>query len=339
MRLSDEKLKKEPCVHVSGDSTHLIGQIPSISKKHYRIIKDVSVGGDAPKELLRVYEYEYGIKRAEKPKSWPIYIVKTGHKWYPFESITEHLLNRIGQILGLNMAESRLTFINGQVRFMSRLFLNTSNQMLVHGADIYSGYLGDREFVEEIEEKQLARQFFTLTFTHDALKHMYPHQAEDIFMEFARMLIFDAIVGNNDRHFYNWGILKHLKDNHQPRFSPIYDTARALFWNRDESHFEKFQKDSSARTKMIINYVKKSRPKTGIENNDDANHHDLIRLLCSNRFSGTRERVHEMISDNNEELILSLIYDEFGTILSSNRQLFITECVKLRFKLLKEEMI
>ena len=137
MRLSDQLLKREPSIHSSGvGDQKLMGCIPSISKSHYRIIKDVSVGGDAPKELMRVYEFQRGIKRAGKPSSWPIYITKTGHKWYPFESITEHLLNRIGQELGLNMAESRIAFINGQLRFMSKLFRHSYNQMLVHGADL-----------------------------------------------------------------------------------------------------------------------------------------------------------------------------------------------------------
>jgi len=210
--------------------------------------------------------------------------------------------------------------------------------MLVHGADLYSGYLGDRDFVEEIEERQLARQFFIITFTHDALNHMFPYQAEDIFSDFVRMLVFDAIVGNNDRHFYNWGILKHLKDKHQPFFSPIYDTARALFWNRAEAHFHKYRTDSGSRTKMIKNYVIKSKPKTGVEKNDDTNHQDLIKLLCSKKFKNTRDIAHEMITEESKNKIIDLIHDEFGSILSNERKMFITECINLRFQLLKEVM-
>ncbi|MBK5203666.1 MAG: hypothetical protein JJE45_08110 [Prolixibacteraceae bacterium] len=42
------------------------------------------------------------------PKSWPRYIAKHDHKHYPVEVITEHLLNRIGTVLGFNMAHSEL---------------------------------------------------------------------------------------------------------------------------------------------------------------------------------------------------------------------------------------
>ncbi|MBC8883138.1 hypothetical protein H9X57_06230 [Flavobacterium piscinae] len=45
------------------------------------------------------------------------------------------------------------------------------------------------------------------------------------------MLLFDALTGNNDRHYYNWGVISHIKNEHKPYFSPVYDTARGLLWN------------------------------------------------------------------------------------------------------------
>jgi len=81
--------------------------------------------GEAPKSFIRVYDYQKGsIQRKSNSASWPLYIAKTGHKWYPLESITEHLIARIGTVLGLNMAHSRLVNAGGQVRFLSKYFLN-----------------------------------------------------------------------------------------------------------------------------------------------------------------------------------------------------------------------
>src|SRR5438874_1354953 len=58
------------------------------------------VAGDAPKDFLRIYTY--GEAHKTRPDHWPAYIAKVGQKWYPNESVTEHLLTRIGQLLGLN---------------------------------------------------------------------------------------------------------------------------------------------------------------------------------------------------------------------------------------------
>lgn len=336
MRLIHKAMKKEIPEKISGFHPQLNGSISTLKKRHYRIIKGTSVAGDAPKELIRAYHYEQGKSNIHNPKSWPIYIAKTGHKWYPSESISEYLLNRIGSVLGLNMAESKLQFVNGQIRFLSKLFRNHKNQILEHGAELYSGYLGDKEFVEDIEKEGLARDFFTVSFTFDALKHIYPHQAEDIFLDFAKMLVYDAIIGNNDRHFYNWGVLKHLKSGHQPRFSPIYDTARAFFWNRSDKQLQHFYNNKADQDKMIHNYVLKSKPKIGIEKKTNCNHLDIVQLLSSGKFNGTKDIVVNLINEKNAQLCNALIQDEFGTIISKERLQIITNCINLRFKLLIE---
>lgn len=336
MRLVKSTLKREDILKESGFFNDLFGSIPSLKVDHYRIIKDTSVGGDAPKELLRVYEYEEGKKRINNPHSWPIYIAKTGHKWYPYESITEYILNKLGECLGLSMAKSRLYMINGQVRFLSKLFRNDKNQVLEHGAELYSGYLGDKEFVDQVEEYQMARDFFTISFTFDTLKYSYPYQYENIFNDFIKMLVFDAIIGNNDRHFYNWGILKHLNDKHQPFFSPIYDTARALFWNLSENHIRMLYEDASKRNIMLHNYVKKSKPKIGIEKTLNASHLDIISRLCTKKFGSTKDIVVEMISEEKIQACNDLLHGELRSLLSRERLHLITECLNLRYQYLKE---
>ncbi|HNP17990.1 MAG TPA: HipA domain-containing protein [Fulvivirga sp.] len=338
MRIVHKKLKRENTVNTSGDNKRLIGRIPILKDNHYRIIKGISVGGDAPKDLLRVYEYKSGKKQIDKPSKWPIYIAKTGHKWYPHESITEFLLNRLGYCLDLNMAESKLYFVNGQIRFFSKLFRHDKHQLLEHGAELYWGYLGDRDFVEQVEADQRAREFFTISFTHETLKYIYPHQGEDIFIEFTKMLVFDAIIGNNDRHFYNWGVLKHLGNKHQPIFSPIYDTARALFWNRSEEHIKNISKDSNQMNQMLNNYIIRSRPKIGIEKKSDCNHFDIVKILYSNKFEGTKDVVNGLINTGNLKRCKELIYDEFQPLLSPVRVELVVKCISLRFEYLFKEI-
>ena len=124
-------------------------------------VKDVTLTGDAPKGFVRLYEFQRdGKVRRNNPATWPLYIAKTGHKWYPVESITEHLLNRLGVVFGLRMADSKLALINGQLRFLSRYFLNPNRETLVHGAEIFAGYLEDQALVESIEKANLSRDLF-----------------------------------------------------------------------------------------------------------------------------------------------------------------------------------
>ena len=99
------------------------------------------------------------------------------------EAITEHLLNRIGEVFGFNMAESGLAWFGGQVRFLSKYFLNRpQEQVLDHGADLYAGYLNDREFVEEIEKLHQSPEYFTVQFTQEVFQHFFPENYETLIL-------------------------------------------------------------------------------------------------------------------------------------------------------------
>lgn len=221
------------------------GKIAPLRKGYHILEQEKSVGGDAPKDFIRVYEYGHGFKRS--PKSWPAYISKVGHKWYPVESITEFLLNRIGETLGLNMASSCLMAAGEQIRFLSRYFLS-SNEQLVHGAQIFAGYMADDEIVEEIERMGMSRDFFTFHFVEASLRHQFPDHAEKLLEGFTKLLLFDAITGNNDRHFYNWGVITDITDTSHPR--------SLQFTILQEGYFGTFgKKRSFSSLKTTVNFV------------------------------------------------------------------------------------
>ncbi len=92
-------------------------------------------------------------------EKWQAYIAKVGHKWYPVESVMEQFLTDIGKLYGLNVADSKIALASGQLRFMSKYFLNDEDQ-LIHGAQIYAAYLNaDISFVQEIEDLRLSSDF------------------------------------------------------------------------------------------------------------------------------------------------------------------------------------
>ena len=259
------------------------GNIETFKVKNYFIVTDIAITGDAPKDFIRFYEYGHGHKK--NTKNWQLYLAKLGHKHYPVESITEFLLSRIGEYFGFNMAGIRLAFLGGQIRFLSKYFLsNPDIQVLEHGAELYAGYLNDKKFVEKAEEDDKARELFTVQFTNEVIKHFYEEQADEIFKEYIKMLVFDAIIGNNDRHFYNWGIINDVKGQQKPVFSPIYDTARALFWNYHEDRIQELVKDENQTSKHIKKYTDNSYPKTGWDGYNKLNHFELMNKLHEERF-------------------------------------------------------
>ena len=313
------KLSPVPILNYSGFEPD---GVPTIGEESYRVRDDMNISGDAPKDFIEVYDDV----RAE----WVSYVAKVGHKWYPNELITEYLLNRIGETLGFRVAASRLTRIGNQIRFLSEYFLD-EDQQLVHGAELYAEYLSDRALVEEVERKGLARDLFTVQFTQAAIAKAFPAEQEAIMEGFRQMLLYDALVGNNDRHFYNWGVIQQLSGE-RPYFAPVYDTARGLFWNNAEEKVVSLATNGDQR--WLEKYVTNSRPKIGWEGLTNPNHLQLIRAMVGQE--AVRHGFRAWLDTDKFADCLRMIDIEFGTLLSEARLKIVKDCLQWRFELLTE---
>ncbi len=305
-----------------------------IAKKHrYTIIKDISVTGDAPKDIIRYYEYGKALKKNNK--KWPIYIAKLGHKYYPMESITEQLITDIGITYNFNMASSKISFIGGQIRFLSLYFLNNKTQELLHGADLYAGFLNnDKRFVDDVEETKMTQDFFTIKFTKEVIESFFKDkEKQNIFNDFMRMLFFDGLIGNNDRHMYNWGIVRDIFGRETAYFSKIYDTARGLLWNQTEEQLKKIIKNGKIEN-FVKKYCENSKPKIGVENKPIVNHFELIDYY-KDHYKNDGEII-SIFEKNKIDTIIYMINQKYNKLLSENRRVLIIEILKFRFNKIKE---
>lgn len=309
--------------------------IPIPKRHQYYVVTDIAIAGDAPKDFIKYYHYGNG--RKANPKLWPAYIAKLGHKHYPIESITEHLITRLGDTFGFNMAQSELAWLGGQIRFLSRYFIkNPHKQVLEHGADLYAAYLNDREFVLEIENKHKALDFFTIQFTRDTLMHFFPDDYEILMTEFIKLLVFDALIGNNDRHFYNWAVIRDISNEAGPVFSPIYDSARGLFWNDSEEKVKQIYNEKNRLDAYIVKYSEGSTPKIGWEGISKLNHFELLRNLSSLQIIINCETMRHVCSDKTLENAFSMIDNEFSNLLSTERKALIKKCLSYRHQRIKK---
>lgn len=312
---------------------NISGWVPNIKclkKKHFQTL-DITPTGDAPKDFVQAYFYRKGEKRVSKKLK---YIAKVGHKHYPIESITEYLLNQLGAAFGLKMAESDLGAINysgrSQIRFFSKYFLN-KNEQLVHGADIYAAYLNDDQIINQIEVAKMEKELITVQEAKKALEYLYPQNPE-LITEYCKLLLFDALVGNNDRHFYNWGCVESVTGEYV-KFSPIYDTARGLLWNISDNDLIKWQGNPSLKTAKLEKYVCKSQPKIGWDNEKNLNHFELIKLLYHSELMLNKEGIRTFYNQNALQQSIQFIKSKtFKPLVIKERALLIEECLLLRFQ-------
>lgn len=308
-------------------------RIHHLKRKNYRFPgEELYVTGDAPKDIIDAYFYTPGER-----KQFKRYIAKGAEKWYPMESVTEYLISRLGKFMEFNVANSQLAVINGQLKFCSEFFLSRRSQQLIHGAEMHSGYLNDEEFIKEIDDKKEERSLISYVFCINSIKHSFKEHPE-IVDGFNEMLLHDAIIGNNDRHMYNWGVVNSITNEHPPYFSPIYDSARGLFWNNNEEKILALHEEAQGDpNKALKKYVEKSMPKIHWEKYGDVNHFELLTLIkdgfpeydkrINQKFFSipfkkalydTSKEFNQLMSKERLELILLLLnrrYSELNNIL------------------------
>jgi HipA-like C-terminal domain len=316
------------------NSGKLLKGVPiTVLKEQHYIVKNYKLDGDAPKQFIRAYFFEpdSGVRKAS-PASWFPYIAKTAEKWYPHESVVEFMINRMGQVLKLNMNEIKLVKANGQIRFLSKYFLN-ENEKLVHGAEICGEHLGDMLLAEEIaNHKTTSRELFTFQFIKDAIRSVFPECFEVLLTELVKMIVFDALAGNNDRHFYNWGVIDTKKKmSKMPTFAPVYDSARGLLWNISDENCKHFLKTHKQSGKKVVNYIEEASPRISIEENTQANHFQLIDFIKrhNNEYD---EIVNTLASVENQEKVLKMLKREFYPLFIPERCELITLILETRFK-------
>lgn len=324
------KAIQAPIINYSGHQRNFPSEYVQILKRHQYRVKPERLSGDAPKDFI--YVYEYGRCRKANIKKWIPYIAKVGHKWYPSESITEHLLTRLGQEWGFNIANSKLYVFAGQIRFCSEFF-RKPEQELVHGADILARHLQeiDTGIIEQIDKKGWSQELLPLKFVREAITDVFPAEAPQIIESLINMLLFDAIVGNNDRHFFNWGVLRHLKGEHKPYFSPIYDTARGLFWNFPDEKVVSLFRDEKQLSNRIVKYHNETKPKIGWEGEKEINHFQLVeRLLVNNDC--TFDFAKKLFSNDNFNKAIVILNAEFNGMISDKRKRLVIRYLEYRFE-------
>lgn len=76
----------------------------------------------------------------------------------------------------------------------------------------------------------------------DAVEKFYKEMGSDFYDSFVDMIVFDAIIYNQDRHFGNFGVLIDSHTNKIDAPAPIFDNGHSLFCYAMESDFENIDK-------------------------------------------------------------------------------------------------
>jgi hypothetical protein len=163
------------------------------------------------------------------------------------------------------------------VHFLSEFFLRPSEQLL-HGVEAFAMALDTNRdaFLKDVHTGAGAEQeFYTLSMVKDVLMEVAWPRASgaSLVQAFARMIAFDALLGVQDRHAQNWGLI-HDTVTRTRRFAPLFDSARGLYLRIDDAKLQRSQNDR----RFMLDYAARATPLIGT-GEGKCNHFDLFKAM------------------------------------------------------------
>lgn len=145
-------------------------------------------------------EYEYYFKTS----------LEKENRHYPFEFWSEIIATQLGLMLNIHILNYNVAIRDNVIGCMSRSMIS-KNQELIEGIQYLQAY--DRDFNPE---RKADRELYSFQLIEKALQH----SGFSFFMKrIIEIIIFDSIIGNQDRHQENWGIIIGYTDINPVTFS------------------------------------------------------------------------------------------------------------------------
>ena len=141
--------------------------------------------------------------------------------------------------------------------------------------------------------------------------------------KFYKIVIFDILIGNSDRHHSNWAILakgtvyKTPEDMLDIFFNynmcPLYDNGSSLCAYEDNNNLEIFFKDKM-KFEALVNT--KSKSAIGWENERPIRHFELLKKIKDNAYELTVQYIEKIKTNINQENIDKILNEFDNNIIS-----------------------
>ncbi|MFT4848620.1 MAG: hypothetical protein ACI83B_001155 [Sediminicola sp.] len=128
-------------------------------------------------------------------------VLEDGTIRYPLEFWSEIVASKLGQYFGFNVLDYNIAYdANNEsqpVQCISKSMIRSGHSTLSEGIQYLMGHLPNFDLSSDEDQ-------YSVDFIEGALKTF---GLEEQFPKFIETLIFDALIGNSDRHSENWGFI------------------------------------------------------------------------------------------------------------------------------------
>lgn len=239
--------------------------------------------------------------------------LKKKEKDYTYEFWSEIIASEVGQMLGFDTLHYDVAANKETLGCLSKLMINPSKEQLIEGYNWINLYLGTYDAED--------RNAYTFQVIDDTLKHLF--LGKGFTEKLISILVFDSIIGNEDRHQENWGIIVSTEITEESRgfifskktpvpkttyiFAPIYDSGSSLGRELREEKVEQMLTDKV----QLDAYINRGQSEIHWEGErGKQKHFDLLNKISKIGYkhiiSGETERIRKLY--DKERLISTILH-------------------------------
>lgn len=303
----------------------------------------------------------------ENPQTGDIYYFKQSKENYPSEIWSEIIASKFGQMIGFNVLDYNIAAYEQKLGCLSKsMIVKSKGETLYHGVDVLN------DFIEEFEISDKP------TYSFQNLQQICSqNEVFESFMDnFIEIILFDALIGNTDRHTENWAFIMKLHFDFESNkitklpnsfhklsnrirkivkfivkpeldlniksvylFSPIYDNGSCLGREIAENEIINFLNDKH----RIAAYINRGKSEI-LWHDKRLNLFQFIQEVKLIMPEAVKRIATKMFAHVNNEKIDSLVQNadncllgkNYYTYLTTDRKTLIQTLLKQRLELLKE---
>lgn len=232
------------------------------------------------------------------------------------ESCSEKMSYEIAKVLGYKCARIELAKDKNGVLGILNYFFTIDDESFHHDAI---------DFINK--EQNEMKKYYTI----DNIKNKLDELDKSLFDDFLKIMLFDALVGETDRHQENWGI---TIANNKYSLSPLYDNGTNLLSKfKDINYAEKYYN----KTRNFDAYIMASRTQIYDNFGRKYKHFDLMKELYKKYPKQIIKEIKNLDKLNDEKInnIVNKIPDD---LLTEMQKKYIIDYLKKRKEILKNIM-
>lgn len=265
-----------------------------------------------------------------KSCGWFKYVKKTFNKdnkeseILTYENVSEKIAELIAKELKINSAKIDIGIYYGDMGCLSYNILS-DRQTMSEGVSYISRKYPKYDALKGIDFE--TGKYYCLEIILKSLNK------EELQNEFLKIMVFDFIIGNSDRHSNNWAIIKNKSGKEY--FAPLYDNGSSLCALISELEINNYLGNDKLRFLSLVD--SKSKTLIRINGNDKRTptHRDVLKYLYQNYYDQTREFAELAIKRLNEEKIDDILRN-VNQYISHRRRELLKKYLMEKIRILKE---